>query len=180
MGDYLYQRNKYSHNKLQRLLKDLPGFCVDFFIGIEQISSPLTRLNYAYDLRVFFYYLVNEVDYFKSKSIFDIQVEDLNCVSALDMERYLQYLSFFKYYDKECSNNEKAKARKLSAVKRMFQYFFQKDKIEVNITEKVRSPKLHEKEIIRLETDEVVRLLNEAEYGDRLSPVKSASTTMNS
>ena len=170
MGDYIFQRNKDIHVKLQRILKDLPDFCGEFFIGIEQLTSPLTRLNYAYDLRVFFYFLVNEVNYFKSKSVFDIVVDDLNHVTAQDLERYLQYLSYFKYYDKECSNNEKAKARKLSAVKRMFQYFFQKDKIKVNITEKVKSPKLHEKEIIRLEVDEVVRLLNEAESGERLTP----------
>ena len=170
MGNYIFQRNKDIHLRLQKVLKDLPGFCGEFFIGIEQITSPLTRLNYAYDLRVFFYFLINEVDYFKSKSVFDIDIEDLNNVTAQDLERYLQYLSYFKYYDKECGNNEKAKARKLSAVKRMFQYFFQKDKLKVNITEKVGSPKLHEKEIIRLERDEVVKLLNEAESGDRLTP----------
>ena len=34
--------------------KDLPEFCYDFFTGVENTTSTLTRLNYAMDLNIFF------------------------------------------------------------------------------------------------------------------------------
>lgn len=39
--------------KIERLKGDLPYFIEEFFLGIENRTSTLTRLNYAYDLRVF-------------------------------------------------------------------------------------------------------------------------------
>ena len=154
---------------MQELLKQLPSFCKEFFISIEHTSTILTRINYAYDLNIFFYFIINEIESFKNFSLFDLKIQDLEKITTEDLEYYLKYLSYYKYYNKICINNEKAKARKLSAVKRMFQYFFYKDKIKFDITVRVKSPKLHQKEIIRLETDEIVKLLNEAEYGDNLS-----------
>ena len=62
-----------------------------------------------------------------------------------------------------------AKARKLSSVRAMYKYFFNKGLIEVNNTSKVATPKIHEKEIIRLEGNEVSSLLDTAEYGSGLS-----------
>ncbi|MDD4003434.1 MAG: tyrosine-type recombinase/integrase [Clostridia bacterium] len=147
----------------------MPSFCSNYFLGIEHTTSLLTRINYAYDLNVFFYFLVNEIDFFKDKSIFDISASDLEAINTVDLEHFLSYLSYYNYYGKECSNNEKAKARKLSAVKSLFQYLFNKDMIISDITQKIKAPKLHEKEIVRLETDEVVKLLNIAENGNNLS-----------
>ena len=40
--------------KLRSVLATLPPFCLSFFRGIEQKTSLLTRINYAYDLRLFF------------------------------------------------------------------------------------------------------------------------------
>lgn len=168
-SDYIKEKNKKNYIKLQELIKDMPSFCGKYFLGIEHTTSLLTRLNYAYDLNVFFYFLVNEIDSFKDKSIFDITANDLETISTVDLEHFLNYLSYYNYYGKDCSNNEKAKARKLSAVKSLFQYLFNKDMISSNITQKIKAPKLHEKEIIRLEIDEIVKLLNIAESGDDLS-----------
>ena len=36
------------------IIQTLPYYVRDFFIGVESRTSPLTRLNYAYDLRVFY------------------------------------------------------------------------------------------------------------------------------
>lgn len=169
MNEYQKENNIRYNIKLKELIDNLPRFCKDFFIGIEQTTTILTRINYAYDLNVFFYYLINEVDCFKDYSLFELSIADLEKITATDIEYFMKFLSYFKYYDKICINNEKAKARKLSAVKRLFQYFFHKDKINSNISEKVKGPKLHEKEIIRLETDEIVKLLNTVENGNNLT-----------
>ena len=97
-------------------------------------------------------------------------LEDLESVTDTDIEIFLSYLSNYRFGDKRLSCDERAKARKLSTVRSMFKYFFNKGLIEVNQTAKVATPKLHEKEIIRLESDEVSSLLDTAEYGDGLSP----------
>ena len=133
MSDYLKQKNKKNNIKLQNLLKELPPFCDEFFLGIEQTTTILTRINYAYDLKVFFYFLINELENFKNLSIYELKISDLDNIISSDIEYFLKYLSYFKYYDKECINSEKAKARKLSAVRRMFQYFFYKNEIKANM-----------------------------------------------
>ncbi|MBQ1332649.1 MAG: integrase, partial [Lachnospiraceae bacterium] len=47
--------------KLRELCRRLPSFASEFFRGIEQVTSSRTRIAYAYDLKVFFDYLLNEV-----------------------------------------------------------------------------------------------------------------------
>ena len=56
---YYTERNNKNIIKIRTILKDLPEFCYDFFTGVENTTSTLTRLNYAYDLRVFFDFLCN-------------------------------------------------------------------------------------------------------------------------
>ena len=59
--DYYQDRNLKNLEKIEYLKEELPPFAEDYFIGIENQTSTLTRLNYAYDLRIFFYFLVNLV-----------------------------------------------------------------------------------------------------------------------
>lgn len=49
-NDYFSSRNEISNDKIDALLADLPYFAADFFYGIANNTSALTRLNYAYDL----------------------------------------------------------------------------------------------------------------------------------
>ena len=42
--------------RLREVLKTLPPFAKDFFRAIEPKSSAKTRINYAYDIRVFFHF----------------------------------------------------------------------------------------------------------------------------
>lgn len=167
-SDYYQERNLKNLDKVDQLLEELPPFCEDFLRGIETRTSVLTRLNYVYDLRIFFDFLVHKK--YRGKSVLELTLEDLESVTDTDIEIFLSYLSNYRFGDKRLSCDERAKARKLSTVRSMFKYFFNKGLIEVNQTAKVATPKLHEKEIIRLESDEVSSLLDTAEYGDGLSP----------
>ena len=165
--DYYQERNLKNLDRIDVLLQELPLFCEDFLRGIETRSSVLTRLNYCYDLRIFFDFLVKKR--FRGKQVTDLTLEDLERVTDTDIEIYLSYLSNYTFRGKRLSCDERAKARKLSAVRSLFKYFFNKGLIEVNNTAKVPTPKLHEKEIIRLEQDEVSSLLDVAEEGNGLS-----------
>ncbi len=169
MSDYFQERTNQTILKLRKVIRELPLFCAQFFIGIENTTSPLTRLNYAYDLRIFFHFLVHETGEFSCEKIRDFTLQDLNRVSAYHLEWFLSYLSLYEIDGKQYVNNERAKARKVSAVKTMFKYFYRKELLQENITDRIQMPKLHEKEIIRLEVNEVSKLLNQAEYGDELS-----------
>jgi len=164
--DYYQERNLKNLDKIEELLQHLPAFCEDFLRGVENRTSPLTRLNYCYDLRIFFYFL--SAKRFRNKMVIEITLEDLESVTDTDIEIFLSFLSHYSYNGKRLQCNERAKARKLSTVRSMYKFFFKKGLISVDHAAKVSTPKLHEKEIIRLEEDEVSSLLNTAEAGNGL------------
>ena len=166
-SDYYRERNLKNLDKIDALLEELPSFCEDYFRGIETRTSTLTRLNYAYDLRVFFDFLVKKK--LHGKEILSVTLEDLEQVTDTDIEIFLSYLSNYRFHDRRLSCDERAKARKLSAVRSMFKYFFRKGLIETDNVAKVATPKLHEKEIVRLEGGEIPSLIRTAAYGDGLS-----------
>lgn len=53
MANYFSERDKNITNRLRSLRDQLPECCEEFFVGIEPQTTTLTRLNYAYDLRIF-------------------------------------------------------------------------------------------------------------------------------
>ncbi len=143
--------------KIGNYLSSLPDFCYDFFTGIENNTSTLTRVNYAMDLCVFFEYLEK---YVVKKPKAEITLEDINELQSRNIENYLSYLSYYENNDKMVKNTERGKARKLASVRSFFKYLFNHDMISSNVASKIETPKLHNKEIIRLEKDEVERMLN--------------------
>lgn len=165
--DYYVKRNINDIDKISELLDELPPFCADYFLGVESRTAPQTRLKYAYDLRIFFDFLCKKK--YRNFDVLDLTLEQLEGVTHYDIELFLSYLSHYRFRDKYLSCDERAKARKLSAVRAMFKYFFNKGLIEVDNSAKVPTPKLHEKEIIRLDKDEVAELINVAETGSGLT-----------
>ncbi len=166
-ADYYQQRSLITLDRIDALLDELPFFCEDFLRGVETRTSPLTRLNYCYDLRIFFDFLIKKK--FPKKDVRSLTLEDLESLTDTDIEIFLSYLSHYRFGEKRLSCDEHAKARKLSTIRSLFKYFFNKGLIEVNNPSKVATPKIHEKEIIRLEGDEVSSLIDTAETGQGLS-----------
>ena len=152
----------------------MPYFCSEFFIGVENQTTPLTRINYAYDLRIFFDFLTKEIDKFAGRTVNQISLMDLNEVTASDIELFMDYLSYYQFKGKTYHNDERAKSRKLSTLRSFFKYYFKKEKIQNNITEKVDLPKLHDKGIVRLEDNEMADFLDQVETGYALSPTQQA------
>ena len=171
MGNQTYfkERNYKNEKKIKEILSALPSFCEQFFIGIENNTSALTRLNYAYELRMFFEYLFSETDIFKDKSYKTLEARDLNRIKTETIEKYISFVGNYEVEGKIYKNGENGKARKIAALRTFFKYFFKRRIIASNVASNVDIPKLHDKSIIRLEADEVAKFLNEAEYGDNLS-----------
>ncbi len=153
---YFEKRDLISQRKIRESAAELPDFCYDYFIGIENNSSALTRVNYAMDLNIFFDFLAD----FLHKKKQDITLQDIDNLKSNHIEQFLSHLSYYEIEGKVVKNGEKGKARKLSAVRSLFKYLFNHDLINSNVASKVRTPKLHNKEIIRLEQDEVNRMLD--------------------
>ena len=106
---------------------------------------------------------------YRNHEVQDLTLKHLEGVDHRDIEYFLSYLSHYRFHGKQLSCDERAKARKLSAVRALFKYFFNNGLIEVDNSAKVSTPKLHNKEIIRLDTDEVSDLITITETGSGLS-----------
>ncbi len=165
--NYYTTRNIHDIDRLAELLEELPPFCEDYFLGIESRTSCQTRLKYAYDLRIFFDFLCKKR--YKDFSVTELTLDHIEGVKHNDIELFLSYLSHYSFRGKRLTCDERAKARKLSAVRALFKYFFSKGLIEVDNSAKVPTPKLHDKEIIRLDAGEVSDLIAVAETGNGLS-----------
>jgi integrase/recombinase XerC len=163
--NYNDQVNIKNAIKLRALTNQLPSFSKEFFRGIEPATSSRTRIAYAYDLGVFFEFLEKKNPLIKSSTITGLKVDILDQIKAVDIEEYLEYLSYYKSDGREHINNENGKKRKLISLRSFYNYYFKKEMIVTNPASLVNIPKLHEKEIIRLDIDEVARLLDEVESG---------------
>lgn len=172
-----YQEETYIDNtiRLRGVLNTMPDFARDYFRAIEPTTSPKTRISYAYDIRLFFQFLIEENPVYKHHSIKDFQVQDLEAIQPVDIEEYLEYLKVYKNGDKTETNGERGMKRKLSALRSFYAYYFKHEFIKTNPTVLVDVPKIHDKSIIRLDSDEVALLLDHIEHcGDELTGQKRA------
>ena len=166
-----YSREQDIRNtkKMREILDELPRFCRQYFRGIEESTSARTRLAYAYDLRVFFEFIENENTAMKGTAIKDYPISILEQIGKEDIEEFLEYLTYYEKGDHIFTNDARGKARKLSAVRSMFKYFYSSEILARDVTALVPLPKLHEKPIIRLDAEEVNDMLDKADTGAQLT-----------
>ncbi len=162
--NYYEQKQLEFTLKLREVMTTLPPFAKDFFRGIEPRTSARTRINYAFDIRIFFRFLVQNNPVYKHYDVTDFKLEDLDKIQPVDIEEYMEYLKVYKSdQDEFVTNSERGLKRKMSALRSFYQYYFTKQMIKTNPTLLVDMPKLHEKNIIRLDDDEVAILLDYVE-----------------
>lgn len=173
MPDYKYNEQVDIENikKLRTMLSELPAFFKDFFRGIEPRTQSRTQIAYAYDIKIFLQFLLEENPSIKKSynNVTEIPISVLESLTVTDIEEYMEYLKYRDTDGKKISNKENAIKRKISTLKSVFKYFYRTEKISENIMERVQLPKLHSKEIIRLDIDEVAMMIDEAERGEGLS-----------
>ena len=167
--NYHDEQNKQNIIKLRNVLDTLPSFCRTFFRGIEEYTSTRTRLAYAYDLRLFFEFLHEKNPYCAKMEITEFPLSLLDQLSRIDIEEYLEYITLYQHDGKEVTNDERGKSRKLASLRSFYNYFYQSEMITKNPASLVPLPKKHDKEIIRLEPNEVAILLDQVEEGAKLT-----------
>lgn len=167
--NYHDEVNRNNIIRLRELLNELPSFCRTFFRGIENSTATRTRIAYAYDLGVFFDFLHQTNPVCQKMEIKDFPLSLLDDIGREDIEEYMAYLSLYTKDGVEYTNDERGKYRKLSSLRTFYTYFFKNELVRDNPAVKVPMPKLHEKEIVRLDPNEVAILLDQVEDGAKMS-----------
>lgn len=169
MSNYYKDRERDVNMRLREIRDALPEFTEEFFVGIEPRTTALTRLNYAYDLRIFFDFLTKRVRCCKGKKAEEITLDDLSRITTSNLESFMEYLSLYEYDGREYSNGDRGKARKISTVRTFFKYYYNRDRLSSDVAAKITLPKQRDKEIIRLERKEIERILEVAEDCEGMS-----------
>ncbi|MDO4622672.1 MAG: tyrosine-type recombinase/integrase [Eubacteriales bacterium] len=170
---YHEQRDIEYTVRLRNVLSTMPEFARDFFRASNTSRSTATTCRYAYCVRIFMEFLIQSNPSYKDKTIKDLTLEDMEKVTALDLEEYMDYLKAYKPSETDAyiTNGEKGIKQKMSALRVFYSYFYKREMIVNNPTALIEMPKLHEKEIIRLDSDEVAELLDLIEHcGDDMNP----------
>ena len=162
---------------IREICRELPQACADFLQHISVTTGTFTRLAYAIDLRTFIYYLHAERVAFSSTKPTLWTDADLARLTPSDLTAYTEYLSYYFRNEDTASdqapkatiNHERAIKRKLCSIRSFYDFLFRAQRIPSNITTLVPLPKIHEKPILRLNRDELTKILNQAETGEGLS-----------
>ncbi len=179
MADSAYRDQVDAQRILQirAITRQLPQACSDFLRSIAVTTGTFTRLAYAIDLRTFFHFLQAERVAFSDKDLILWTDEDLSRVSQSDLTAYVEYLTYYFKEDAENAdqpvkalvNHDLAIKRKLCSIRSLYDFLFKNHRIPANITLLVPLPKIHEKPILRLNRDEMVKMLTQAETGEGMS-----------
>lgn len=92
---YHEQTDMDNIRKLREVLKTLPAFAKDYFRAIEPTTSTKTRISYAYDIRIFFQFLISQNPSLAKIGIPDLNVSVLDQLKPIDIEEYMEYLKLY-------------------------------------------------------------------------------------
>ncbi len=162
--------------QIRSIARELPQACADFLRAIATSTGTFTRLAYAIDLRTFFNFLHAERLAFSDKEPYLLNDQDLEKLTQSDLLAYTEYLTYYlknadddSVPNKIYVNHDLSIKRKLCSIRSFYDYLFKNQRIHANVTELVPLPRVHEKPIIRLDREEMARILSVAQSGDQLS-----------
>ncbi len=154
----------------RKILEQLPKFVTEFFRGIDATTAPRTRVGYARDIKLFLYFLSKTHPDYKDKKLKDIPLSLLDELQPADIEEYMEFLKLYTDEEgNEISNSEYGIKRKMSALRVMYQYFYSRERIHNNPASIVNMPKLHRREIVRFDDNEMYYFLDKVEMGTNLT-----------
>lgn len=167
--NYVEQMNNKYAKQLKNLLDEMPDFCVEYFDSLEFNKQARTKIAYAFDIKGFFEYLIDDTKKFSKYNIKDFKVTDLDEITGQDISNYLRYIKSYNRHGKDVSNSASSAKRKLCALRRFYNYYFRYEFIKTNPSLKVDMPVIHDKPIVRMEPNEVAEFLDNVESGNKLT-----------
>lgn len=168
--DSQFYRDKAKNQKikLRMLLDQLPQYAIDFIYSKELSAQTSTLISYSYDLLSFFRFLQEKNPTLSNYEIKNIPLYVLEQLTPEDIMEYQRFLEL--NVDGEFHENcKKSIARKMSPLRGMYQYQFERENIKKNPMTLVKLPKLKkDKNIIRMNNYEVQAILNAVESNSGL------------
>lgn len=150
--------------KYIELMNALPECTRSYLMTGLSENTLTTKIAYARDIRYFLEFAVNCYPYFPEKSIKEITFDDLERITAEDINVYL-------FTMKDQGLGEKTRARKKSAISAMYNYMINAQrKMTYNPVSGSTKIRLPEKDfVIYLTREEQEKLLNTIRYGTGLT-----------
>lgn len=157
------------NQELQNRLVKLPEMAIDFILSLSDNSSIRTQIAYCKDLRIFFLFLLNELEISNKDNITELGLEDIKDISEKDIRMFLDYLNYYtveyksrigKNIKQSFSNSREGKARKLATLHSFYDYITRDNKDIIDSTKHI-DIKLNEKVDIKdtLTGEEIDRLV---------------------
>lgn len=161
-SEYYKEKNKKKLIKLRQLESVMPPYVVSYLNDKELSSQINTVIAYAYDLQTFFRFLTEKNNLLKNTAIKNISIDFLECLTFEDINEYQRYLRFNSSVDGSShQNQDKAIARRMAALRGLFEFLclhqYMKNNPTVGAAKRIKMP---QKDIIRLNDDEVNTFLN--------------------
>ena len=167
---YTSVKNQHITETTRKIVSELPNAAFDYMLSLNDTTQPLTRYAYAYDLRLFFSYLQKENPHFVNKDLIAWTDDDFQKITSRDISLFMDYLTlYFNEDDSMITNQELGKQRKFYSVRSFFKWLYKQGKIPADVTALLDAPKRHEKPILRLDLDEVNKMLNVVSSGESMS-----------
>ena len=125
--------------KCSRLESELPSFMRSYFSYLRGNVLPMTRLSYLHEVKFFFNYLINETDLTSAEKPSQIKAEELNELTAADINLFIDYCRRYVVDDGSSitvyENNNKTLARKKSCISVLLKQLYRDGIITKNITD---------------------------------------------
>ena len=156
-----YKQNVKDTNiqTLRHLLDRMPGFCKDFIRGISNSTEIRTQVAYCRDIYHFLNYIKAHNPEFKDIDIRDIPFELLERLSPADIDEYLEFLSLYEIDGVVYSNENASKARKLSSLSKLYDFYIKRQQLKNNPISAIERPKINDKAIIALSPEQIIDLI---------------------
>ena len=173
--NYRQEIDKLYSDKLNNLLDNvLPSYAKQFFIAHDENFSVKTKFAYAKDLKQFLEYIKSRNPIYKDKELKDIPISLFEELTPMDIEEYLYDISYYEKGGKEYENQSASKQRKLATLRSFYKYYHKNNLINNNPAASAENPKVEEKDIIAMNSDEVRSFLDAVDTGEGLNGKQKA------
>lgn len=98
-----------------------------------------------------------------------VNISHVKAITTKDIEKFLQYITVYEKDGRIIRNENSGKKRKLSSISSFFTYLLKHRMIKEDPTGIIDSPKIKDKTIIRMTSDEISKLIKIVETGEGLT-----------
>lgn len=159
--DYYYQKKREYKDKLEELKQKLPGY-VQPYLNDKELTIQISSVTaYAYDLVVFFEYLVQENPLCKGLSTHEVPLEVIAALDYNDINEYQRFLKQSSFHE----SSEKGIARRMAPLRGFYQYQCIHGELQKDPTIGASKQKLKKRDdIVYMDQREVNSFLNTVQY----------------